>query len=96
MLTKIWKTDSNLPVNNETECLKECLSSCRCQAYSYEESDNTRRDNPSDGGTGWIWTEELNDLQQGFSNGSRDLCVRVAASDLGKTLSLAFGKNDGI
>ncbi|GAY51948.1 hypothetical protein CUMW_138200 [Citrus unshiu] len=83
-MTKIWKTDSNLPVNNETECLKECLSSCRCQAYSYEESDNTRRDNPSDGGTCWIWTEELNDLQQGFSNGSRVLCVRVAASDLGQ------------
>ncbi|KAH9744408.1 G-type lectin S-receptor-like serine/threonine-protein kinase [Citrus sinensis] len=81
-MTKIWKTDSNLPVNNETKCLKECLSSCRCQAYSYEESDNTRRDNPSDGGTCWIWTEELNDLQQGFSNGSRVLCVRVAASDL--------------
>ena len=26
-MTKIWKMDSNLLVNNETECLKECLMS---------------------------------------------------------------------
>lgn len=84
-MTKVGKTDSNLPVKNETECLNECLSSCQCQAYSYEESDSTRRDNPSDGGTCWIWTEELNDLQLDISNGSRDLCVRVAASDLAFT-----------
>lgn len=89
-MTKVGKTDSNLWVKNEKECLNECRSSCKCQAYSYEESNSTQMDNPSDGGTCWIWPEELNDLQLDFSNGSRDLYVRVAASDLGN--SLAFRK----
>lgn len=93
-MTKVGKPDTILQVKNETECSEECLSFCLCQAYSYEESDGTRRDNPSDGGTCWIWTEELNELQHGFS--SRDFCVRVVASDLGSSLSLTCRQNDGI
>ncbi|KAK9225864.1 hypothetical protein WN943_010909 [Citrus x changshan-huyou] len=81
-ITKVGKTDSNLQVTNETECLKECCSSCQCQAYSYKEPNSTRRDNPSDAGTCWIWTEELKDLREDFSYGGHELYIRVAATDL--------------
>lgn len=87
-ITKVGKTDSNLQVTNETECLKECCSSCQCQAYSYEELNSTRRDNPSAASTCWIWTEELKDLREDFSNGGHELYIRVAATDLG--ISLTF------
>ena len=87
-ITKVRKPDSNFQVKNETECSKWCCSCRRCQAYSYEEPNITRRDNPSDADTCWIWTEELKDLREDFSNGGHELYIRVAATDLG--ISLTF------
>lgn len=81
-ITKVGKAESNSPVTNETECVKECRDSCKCRAYSYEELNSKRRGNPSGAPTCWIWTEELNDLQEDSSNGGRELYVRVADTDL--------------
>lgn len=85
---KVGNPDSQFNAKNELECKIECLNNCQCQAYSYEAAEITRR-----GGTGtsvcWIWSEDLNNIQEEYDNG-RDLYVRVAVSDIGTILSLSL------
>lgn len=84
-MMKVGDPDSQFNAKNEMECKIECLNNCQCQAYLYEEADMTRR-----GGTGsstcWIWSEDLDNLQEEYDSG-QNLHVRVAVSDIGKNLS---------
>jgi hypothetical protein len=84
---KVGNPDSQFNAKNELECQIECLDNCQCQAYSYEVAELARR-----GGIGssacWIWSEDLNNIQEEYDNG-RDLYVRVAVSDIGTILSLS-------
>jgi hypothetical protein len=89
-VTKVSNSDSDFMVKNETECRKECLDNSRCQAYSYEvaqntslRSENTSGTDTSGTNTCWIWTSDLSNLQEEYTNGSRDLSVRVAKSVIG-------------
>ncbi|PON80483.1 S-locus glycoprotein [Parasponia andersonii] len=86
-IVNVGNPDSTgLPVNNETECRKECFDNCRCQAYSFQASDQKiwQRGNyspPTD--VCWTWFENLIDLQEGNTiGGGHNLFARVALSDL--------------
>jgi hypothetical protein len=59
--------------NNEIECRKQCLNSSLCQAYSFQPLTDIC----------WIWTENLSNLQEEYTNGGRKLSVRVAKSVIG-------------
>ncbi|XP_010035632.2 LOW QUALITY PROTEIN: G-type lectin S-receptor-like serine/threonine-protein kinase At4g03230 [Eucalyptus grandis] len=80
---KVGKPDSEFVAADEMECKKECLNSCQCQAYSFEEGESAA-------GKAvrvvvcWIWSENLNNLQDGYDEG-RDLFVRIAVSDIEST-----------
>lgn len=84
-MMKVGNPDSQFNAKSEMECKIECLNNCQCQAYLYEEADTTQQ-----GGAGssacWIWSEDLNNLQEEYENG-RNLHVRVAISDIGMNLS---------
>lgn len=84
-MMKVGNPDSQFNAKSEMECKTECLNNCQCQAYLYEEADTTQQ-----GGAGssacWIWSEDLNNLQEEYENG-RNLHVRVAISDIGMNLS---------
>lgn len=84
---KVGNPDTQFNAKNDMECKIECLDNCRCQAYSFEVSKITRR-----GGTGssvcWIWSEDLNNLQEEYNSG-QNLFVRVAISDTGNTFSIS-------
>jgi hypothetical protein len=87
-MMKVGNPDTQFNAKNELECKIECLDNCHCQAYSYEAAEITRR-----GGNGssvcWIWSEDLNNLQEEYNSG-RNLFVRVAVSDTGiNTLSIS-------
>jgi hypothetical protein len=70
-MMKVNNPDSRIyDANNETECRKQCLNSSLCQAYSLTD-------------ICWIWTENLSDLQEDYTDGSRNLSVRVAKSVIG-------------
>ena len=86
-MMKVGNPDTQFNAKNDMECKIECLDNCRCQAYSFEVSKITRR-----GGTGssvcWIWSEDLNNLQEEYNSG-QNLFVRVAISDTGNTFSIS-------
>ena len=89
---KVGNPDSKwYQANNETECKKECLDKCTCQAYSFEVAENSTRGGDSSGTTSscFIWLGELHDLQQSLVGG-RNLSVCVGLSDLGTSLHLLF------
>jgi hypothetical protein len=71
--------DVDFVKKNETECRKYCLNNCQCQAYSYEAAKSTTNCR--------IWTSDLSNLQEGYTNGGRNLSVRVAKSDIGNPLT---------
>ncbi|XP_056171424.1 G-type lectin S-receptor-like serine/threonine-protein kinase At4g03230 isoform X3 [Syzygium oleosum] len=79
---KVGKPDSEFVAADEMECKKECLNNCQCQAYSFEEGESAAAHGGSGGGLCWIWSENLNNLQDGYDEG-RDLFIRVAVSDIG-------------
>lgn len=81
---KVGKPDSEFVAADEMECKKECLNSCQCQAYSFEEGESAAGQGGSGGGVCWIWSENLNNLQDGYDEG-RDLFVRIAVSDIEST-----------
>ena len=59
---------------SEDECREQCLRNCSCLAYSYY------------GGIGcMLWTGNLIDLQK-FTTGGADLYIRLAQSELGKSV----------
>jgi hypothetical protein len=70
-MMKVNNPDSRIyDANNETECRMQCLNSSLCQAYSLTD-------------ICWIWTENLSNLQEEYTNGGRKLSVRVAKSVIG-------------
>jgi hypothetical protein len=70
-MMKVNNPDSRIyDANNETECRNQCLNSSLCQAYSLTD-------------ICWIWTENLSNLQEEYTNGGRNLSVRVAKSVIG-------------
>ncbi|PON40687.1 Phosphorylase kinase, gamma catalytic subunit [Trema orientale] len=73
--------------NNETECKKECLDKCTCQAYLFEAAENSTRRGDSSATTSscFTWLGELHDLQEHLVGG-HNLSVRVAVSDLESTV----------
>ncbi|XP_028079811.1 G-type lectin S-receptor-like serine/threonine-protein kinase At4g03230 isoform X2 [Camellia sinensis] len=80
-MMKVGKPDSPLSEVDETVCRKECLDNCQCQAYSYNEATNTRRDGPRHGC--WIWTSVLSNLQEEYATDGHNISVRVGASSIG-------------
>jgi hypothetical protein len=70
-MMKVGNSDQKYEVENETECRKQCLDISECQAYSY----NTKNC--------WIWTSDLSNLQEEYTNGGRNLFVRVPKSVIG-------------
>lgn len=93
---KVGKPDSQLAAEDDAECRKECVNNCQCQAYSYEENGTSRGGGGGGGrlggGTCWIWTESLNNLQDDYIGG-RDLQVRISVSDIGMKLASSFIHN---
>ena len=65
----------------ECESANQCKE--ECQAYSYRTTEMSREGATT--ATCWIWSDELNNIQEYISGGSeaRDLYVRVGHSDLG-------------
>ena len=66
------------------ECKVECLSDCRCQAYSFQSKEMSRT--KADTATCWIWSEDVNNIQEESIKGgsdARELYVRVGLSDIG-------------
>jgi hypothetical protein len=81
-MMKVNNPDYIVDANNEIECQKQCLNASPCQAYSYEVAQNSNR--RSDATTGcWIWTSDLINLQEEYTNSGVNLSVRVAKSVLG-------------
>lgn len=79
-VVEVGSPDSQFDAHNEKECREECLNNCQCQAYSYEEVDTKC----------WIWLEDLNNLKEGYSVGSRYIFIRVAVPDIGNQSLMAF------
>ena len=91
-MMKVSNPDSNFLGKNETECRKECLNNSQCQAYSYDEvaqNNNLRGDDstqtmfPAGTNICYIWFGDLSNLQEEYTNGGRDLSVRVEKSVIG-------------
>jgi hypothetical protein len=89
-MMKVSNPDSDFKVKNETECRKECLDNSQCQAYSYEvaQKASKQRTTGTWDNTCWIWTSDLSNLQEEYTNGGRDLSVRVAKSVIGTLLHI--------
>ncbi|KAF3973134.1 hypothetical protein CMV_003420 [Castanea mollissima] len=65
------------------ECKVECLSDCRCQAYSFQSAEMSRT--KANTATCWIWSEDVNNIQEESIDGgsdARELYVRVGLSDI--------------
>ncbi|THG14362.1 hypothetical protein TEA_018916 [Camellia sinensis var. sinensis] len=88
-MMKVGKPDSPLSEVDETVCRKECLDNCQCQAYSYNEATNTRRDGPRHGC--WIWTSVLSNLQEEYATDGHNISVRVGASSIGQVSFRTLG-----
>jgi hypothetical protein len=74
-MMKMGKPDIQFKVKNEIECRNEyCLNNSECQAYSY---------NTTGPKICWIWTSDLSNLQEEYTNGGGNLFVRVPKSDIG-------------
>ncbi|KAB5512975.1 hypothetical protein DKX38_030003 [Salix brachista] len=76
-MMRVGQQDKKIAVENETICREECLNNCSCQAYSFVEEVNRRRE-PI---TCLIWTDALKGLQEEYSFGRPDLFVRVSKTD---------------
>ncbi|KAM1010100.1 hypothetical protein TB1_044743 [Malus domestica] len=86
---KVGNPDSEINVNNETECRNVCLNSCRCMAYSYtiSETNSHRMEAHAPTSLCRIWNVgDLNNLEEEYTNTGQDLYVRVALSDLESTV----------
>ncbi|KAM1545039.1 hypothetical protein ACFX10_045426 [Malus domestica] len=82
---KMGNPDSQIKVDNETECRNGCLNSCQCKAYSYAKSGEYR--NRMKASLCRIWNlGDLNNLEEEYTIAGQDLSVRVALSDLESTV----------
>ncbi|CAN6702079.1 unnamed protein product [Malus baccata var. baccata] len=82
---KVGNPDSQISVENEEECRNGCLNSCQCKAFSYAIS--VEYSNRRDASLCRIWkVEDLNNLEEEYTDGGQDLSVRVALSDLESTV----------
>nr|POE50673.1 g-type lectin s-receptor-like serine/threonine-protein kinase [Quercus suber] len=52
------------------ECKVECLSDCRCQAYSFQSTDISHT--KANTATCWIWSEDVNNIQEESIDGGSD------------------------
>lgn len=88
-MMKLSHTSQPFPVENETNCRNECLHSCECQAYSYQEIGNIsmQRGDNAVNKTCLLLSEALAGLQEEYEDG-RNLSVRVAKSYLGTPTDL--------
>ncbi|XP_059449196.1 G-type lectin S-receptor-like serine/threonine-protein kinase At4g03230 isoform X2 [Corylus avellana] len=94
-MMKVSDPDSNFLAKNETECRNECLNKSQCQAYSYDgeaqnsnlRSASTQTMFPARTNICYIWFGDLSNLQEEYTNGGRDLSVRVAKSVIEPTVS---------
>ncbi|TYK07068.1 G-type lectin S-receptor-like serine/threonine-protein kinase [Cucumis melo var. makuwa] len=82
-MMKAGNPDFQFNAKDDFDCKLECLNNCQCQAYSYLEANTTRQSGYYNSAC-WIWSGDLNNLQDEFDNG-RDLNVRVAVRDLEST-----------
>ncbi|KAJ6761885.1 hypothetical protein OIU74_024533 [Salix koriyanagi] len=73
-MIRVGQEDKKIAAENETICREMCLNNCSCQAYSFVEVANRRREPIN---KCLIWTDVLKDLQEDDSYGGRDLFVRV-------------------
>lgn len=80
-MMKVGNPDAQFNAKNEQECKSECLNNCQCYAYSYEDTDAPARQGDSGDAVCWIWSEDLNNLEEEYEGGC-DLHVRVAFSDI--------------
>ncbi|XAR68064.1 Non-specific serine/threonine protein kinase [Bertholletia excelsa] len=73
----------NLKLDNETECLSQCLMDSTCQAYSYTEDTQQKRvtEEPYKGRTCWFWIYDLQNLVENATQEGRDLYVRIPSQD---------------
>lgn len=84
-MMKLGTQDSSSPVDNEAECRMKCRGDCQCRAYSFEKSENSnrRRDTNVSNRSCRMWYSDLNNIQEEYVSGGRNIYVRVALSDLG-------------
>jgi len=84
-MMKAGSPDSDFKVKNETECKEECLDNSMCQAYWHEVAQNSqlRSDTTTGTDTCRIWTSDLINLQEEYTNSGINLSVRVAKSVIG-------------
>lgn len=88
-MMNVGNPDSQFKAKHDMECKLECLNNCQCKAYSYEEAKITQR-GVTDGNACWIWSLDLNNLQEEYEGGG-SLYVRVAGQDVGMNFTL-FGQ----
>ncbi|KAK4845179.1 hypothetical protein QYF36_001974 [Acer negundo] len=69
---KVGKPEKNFKTNSEKQCREVCLKGCSCQAYSF--TGNT---------TCWIW-EKLDNIQEGDTDGGREILLRQHNKDAGR------------
>ena len=82
-MIKVRRSDFELLGKNESECRRECLKTCQCQAYAgIGKIQRVRESIPP---KCWIWSEDLGSLQEDNTNGYNlyNLSLRVAKSDIG-------------
>ena len=91
-MMKASNTNAQFGVKNEAECKSLCLGDCRCQAYSYEAANSSKRSGDTTTSTDLCltWSDDLINLQEEYENG-RNLSVRVAKSDIGTVLHINIG-----
>ncbi|WJZ99558.1 hypothetical protein VitviT2T_017993 [Vitis vinifera] len=82
-MIKVRKYDIEFSGKDESECRRECLKTCRCQAYAGVGT--IRRGRASTPPKCWIWSEDLGSLQE-YNTDGYNLSLRVAKSDIESTV----------
>ncbi|RVW57774.1 G-type lectin S-receptor-like serine/threonine-protein kinase [Vitis vinifera] len=82
-MIKVRKYDIEFSGKDESECRRECLKTCRCQAYAGVGT--IQRGRASIPPKCWIWSEDLGSLQE-YNTDGYNLSLRVAKSDIESTV----------
>ncbi|KAG8364614.1 hypothetical protein BUALT_Bualt18G0015800 [Buddleja alternifolia] len=69
----------------EEACKEECLSNCKCEAYSFTEVNVTDRQTGTNAAKCWIWTSELVNFEREYSDDGFHLSLRVPFSPIAST-----------